>query len=111
MSTEPTEAGSVNGWNAAYVEEMYERWQADESSVDRAVTGVEDKLGPPTILVAHAGVTRDGLVLRMKDDDFTEVVDANLAGSFRVAKRVIKPMMKAMYDIVISPKKMTQAMK
>lgn len=73
----------------------------DEDSVDRAFTAIEDKLGPPTILVANAGLTRDMLVLRMKDADFTDVVDANLAGSFRVAKRAVKPMMKARWGRII----------
>ncbi len=74
---------------------------ADEDSVDRAFAAIEDKLGPPTILVSNAGLTRDMLVLRMKDDDFTSVVDANLAGSFRVAKRAVKPMMKARWGRIV----------
>lgn len=73
----------------------------DEASVDAAFTAVEDKLGPPTILVANAGLTKDMLVLRMKDQDFTDVVNANLAGSFRVAKRAVKPMMKARWGRII----------
>lgn len=66
----------------------------DEASIDSAFTAVENKLGAPTILVANAGLTKDGLVLRMKDEDFTPVVDANLSGSFRAAKRA-EPIMKA----------------
>lgn len=73
----------------------------DEASVDGAFAAVENKLGPPTILVANAGLTRDGLVLRMKDDDFTDVVNANLAGSFRAAKRAVKPMMKARWGRIV----------
>lgn len=73
----------------------------DEASVDQAFGEIENKLGPPTILVANAGLTRDMLVLRMKDDDFTEVLNANLAGSFRAAKRAVKPMMKARWGRII----------
>lgn len=73
----------------------------DEASVDAAFTAVENKLGAPTILVANAGLTRDMLVLRMKDDDFTDVVNANLAGSFRAAKRAVKPMMKARWGRIV----------
>lgn len=73
----------------------------DENSVDAAFTAIEDKLGPPTILVANAGLTKDGLVLRMKDADFTDVVNANLSGSFRAAKRAVKPMMKARWGRII----------
>ncbi len=64
-------------------------------SVESLFTAVEDRLGPVTVLVANAGITRDGLTLRMKEDDFTSVIDANLTGSWRVAKRAVKPMMKA----------------
>lgn len=73
----------------------------DASSVDKAVTAIEDELGPPTIVVANAGVTRDKLVLRMSDEDFTDVVDANLAGAFRTAKRSIKGMMKARWGRIV----------
>lgn len=72
-----------------------------EDSVDAAFTAVENKLGPPTILVANAGLTKDTLVLRMKDQDFTDVVNANLSGSFRAAKRAVKPMMKARWGRIV----------
>lgn len=73
----------------------------DASSVDKAMTAIEDELGPPTIVVANAGVTRDKLMLRMSDEDFTDIVDANLAGAFRTAKRSVKGMMKARWGRVI----------
>lgn len=73
----------------------------DEASVNGAFDAVEDRLGPPTILVANAGLTKDTLVLRMKDQDFTDVVNANLAGSFRAAKRAVKPMMKARWGRIV----------
>lgn len=73
----------------------------DGASVDQAFSEVENKLGAPTILVANAGLTKDMLVLRMKDDDFTEVVNANLTGAFRAAKRAVKPMMKARWGRII----------
>ena len=52
----------------------------DTEQVDAAFTAVEEALGPVEVLVANAGITRDGLVLRMSDDDFTSVLDANLTG-------------------------------
>ena len=55
--------------------------------VDAAFTAVEQLYGPVEVLVSNAGITHDGLVLRMSEDDFTSVVDANLAGAFRVARR------------------------
>ncbi|NDH88336.1 MAG: SDR family oxidoreductase [Actinobacteria bacterium] len=75
--------------------------RAPWSSCDAAVSEVEAKLGPVEILVSNAGITKDGLVLRMSDDDFMDVIDANLNGSFRVAKRVSKGMMKARWGRMI----------
>jgi NAD(P)-dependent dehydrogenase (short-subunit alcohol dehydrogenase family) len=66
---------------------------ADE--VDAAFSEVEEKLGPPEVVVANAGVTRDGLSMKMSDEAFTSVIDANLTGAFRVARRAIPKMMRA----------------
>ena len=73
----------------------------DPESIDAAFTAVEAQLGPVEIVVANAGVTKDTLLLRMSDDDFTSVVDTNLAGSFRVVKRASKGMLKARFGRVI----------
>ena len=67
----------------------------DSESVDAAFGEVEEKLGPVTVLVSNAGITKDGLTMRMGEDDFTSVLDSNLTGGFRVAKRAVKAMMKA----------------
>ena len=64
-------------------------------SVDTAFGEVEAALGPVQVLVSNAGATRDGLLLRMGDDAFAEVVDTNLAGSYRVAKRAASGMLRA----------------
>jgi 3-oxoacyl-[acyl-carrier protein] reductase len=63
--------------------------------VDAAFDQLEAELGPAEVVVCNAGVTKDGLTLKMKDDDFTSVLDANLAGAFRVARRGVKPMLRA----------------
>ncbi|MCY3851331.1 MAG: beta-ketoacyl-ACP reductase [Acidimicrobiaceae bacterium] len=73
----------------------------DKDSVDAAVTEIEESLGPVEILVSNAGITRDGLVLRMNDGDFSEVLDANLTGGFRVARRVVKQMMRARWGRIV----------
>ena len=73
----------------------------DTASVDAAVSEIEEKLGTVEVLVSNAGITKDGLVLRMSDDDFIDVVDANLTGGFRVAKRVSKGMMKGRWGRMI----------
>jgi 3-oxoacyl-[acyl-carrier protein] reductase len=69
--------------------------------VDAAFATVEAELGPVEIAVANAGVTRDGLVLRMGDDDFTEVLDTNLTGAFRVARRAVKAMMRSRWGRIV----------
>ena len=73
----------------------------DPASIDAAFSEVEAKLGPVEIVVANAGITRDMLLMRMSDEDFTEVLDTNLSGAFRVVKRASKGMMKARFGRVI----------
>jgi 3-oxoacyl-[acyl-carrier protein] reductase len=66
----------------------------DPASVEAAFIAVEEHQGPVEILVANAGITRDTLVLRMSEEDWSEVIDTNLSGSFRVAKRAAKGMLR-----------------
>lgn len=66
-----------------------------QDDVDRAFAAVEEALGPVEVLVSNAGITRDGLLLRMKEADFAEVIDANLTGAFRVSKRATQSMLRA----------------
>jgi 3-oxoacyl-[acyl-carrier protein] reductase len=66
----------------------------DAASVDAAFTEVEQAHGPVEVLVANAGVTADTLLLRMSEDDWSKVIDTNLTGSFRVAKRAAKGMLR-----------------
>lgn len=63
-------------------------------SVEAAFTEIEERWGTPEIIVANAGITKDGLVLRMSDADFEEVINANLTGAFRVARRATKGLLK-----------------
>lgn len=72
--------------------------QADVTSadeVDAAFASIEDRWGPVEVAVANAGATRDGLVLRMSDDAFAQILDVNLMGAFRVARRAAGPMVRA----------------
>ena len=62
--------------------------------VDRAFGEIEAQHGPVEVLVANAGITRDTLLLRMSDADFDDVLQTNLVGSFRVAKRAAKGMLR-----------------
>jgi 3-oxoacyl-[acyl-carrier protein] reductase len=64
-------------------------------SVEAAFVAVEAHFGPVEILVSNAGITHDGLLLRMKETDFTSVIDANLTAAFRVTKRATQGMLRA----------------
>lgn len=63
-------------------------------SVDAAFSEIESKYGVPEVIVANAGITRDTLVMRMSDADFADVIDANLTGAFRVARRATRGLLK-----------------
>ena len=67
----------------------------DSAQVDAAFKAVEDHFGPVEILVSNAGITKDTLILRMSEDDFSSVIDANLTASFRVVKRAAQGMLRA----------------
>jgi 3-oxoacyl-[acyl-carrier protein] reductase len=73
----------------------------DAASIDSAFTEIEEKLGPVEVVVANAGITRDTLLLRMSEEDFTDVIDTNLGGAFRVVKRASKGMLKAKFGRII----------
>jgi NAD(P)-dependent dehydrogenase (short-subunit alcohol dehydrogenase family) len=64
-------------------------------SVDAAFKAVETEFGPVEVLVSNAGITKDGLLLRMSETDFGSVVDANLTAAYRVAKRATQGMLRA----------------
>ncbi|MEY2401067.1 MAG: hypothetical protein QOJ08_1178 [Ilumatobacteraceae bacterium] len=64
-------------------------------SVDAAFKSVESEFGPVEVLVSNAGITKDGLLLRMSEADFSSVVDANLTAAYRVAKRATQGMLRA----------------
>src|ERR1700733_604525 len=66
----------------------------DAASVDAAFAAVEAGQGPVEVLVANAGVTRDKLLALMSEDDFAAVLDTNLAGAYRVAKRAVRGMVR-----------------
>ena len=66
----------------------------DSESVNRGFTEIEAKYGTVDVLIANAGITKDGLAMRMSDSDFQDVVDTNLTGTFRVAQRSLAGMMK-----------------
>jgi 3-oxoacyl-[acyl-carrier protein] reductase len=66
----------------------------DSESVNAAVASIEAKYGQIDVLVANAGITKDGLVMRMSDEDFESVVETNLIGAFKVARACTRGMLK-----------------
>lgn len=67
----------------------------DQASVDAAFSAVEAEFGRVEVLISNAGITDDTLLMRMGEDSFTRVLDANLTGAYRVAKRATPNMLKA----------------
>jgi 3-oxoacyl-[acyl-carrier protein] reductase len=66
----------------------------DAAAVDAAFARIDEEHGPVEVLVANAGITADTLILRMSDDDWSSVLETNLTGSFRLAKRAAKGMLR-----------------
>jgi NAD(P)-dependent dehydrogenase (short-subunit alcohol dehydrogenase family) len=73
----------------------------DAAEVDAAFAAVEAEQGPVEVLVSNAGITDDTLLLRMGEDQFTRVLDANLTGAYRVAKRAAAKMLRARFGRMI----------
>ncbi|MDO4242019.1 MAG: 3-oxoacyl-ACP reductase FabG [Microbacteriaceae bacterium] len=73
----------------------------DAASIDTAYTEIEAAYGPVEVVVANAGVTRDTLLLRMTEEEFTSVIDTNLTGAFRTVKRAAKGFLKQRFGRVI----------
>ncbi len=73
----------------------------DSAAVDAAFATVEAELGPVEVLVANAGITDDTLLLRMTDEQFERVIDTNLTGAFRCAKRASTKMLRARWGRIV----------
>ena len=74
----------------------------DSASVDALVESIGSSIGPITILVNNAGITRDNLLLRMKEDEWQSILDTNLTSVYRTSKAVLRGMMKARKGRIIS---------
>jgi 3-oxoacyl-[acyl-carrier protein] reductase len=75
---------------------------ADDASVEQALEAIEASMGSPLIVVNNAGITRDNLLLRMKPEEWSEVLDTNVSGLYRLCRRVIRPMMKARFGRIVN---------
>ena len=74
----------------------------DAASCDALIDSLAKEAGGPSILVNNAGITRDGLAMRMKDDDWEAVLQTNLTAVFRLSRAVMRPMMKARWGRIIN---------
>jgi 3-oxoacyl-[acyl-carrier protein] reductase len=75
---------------------------ADADSIEDVVKTVNDSFGAPTVLVNNAGVTKDNLLMRMKDDEWNDIINTNLTSVFRMSKAVLRGMMKAKTGRIIN---------
>ncbi len=73
----------------------------DPAQVGAAFTQIEEAHGPVEVLVANAGITRDGLVMRMSEEDWDAVIATNLTGSFRVVRRAVRAMVRARFGRIV----------
>ena len=98
IGTATTEAGAKNISASLEAESIKGRGMvlnvADTDSTAQCLKQVTDEFGAPDILVNNAGITRDGLLMMMKDDQWDEIINTNLNSIFRMSKAVIRPMMK-----------------
>lgn len=74
----------------------------DPASIDAAMTAIKERFGTPSILVNNAGITRDNLLMRMKDNEWQDVIDTNLTSVFRLSKACLRGMMKARHGRIIT---------
>ena len=74
----------------------------DESAIDKLFEEIDSVYGSINILVNNAGITKDGLLMRMKDDDWAGVIDTNLTSIYRMSKRAVRGMMKARFGRIIN---------
>jgi len=74
----------------------------DPGSIESLIKDVQADYGAPTILVNNAGITRDNLLMRMKDDEWNDVIETNLTSAFRMSKACLRGMMKAKHGRIIT---------
>jgi len=74
----------------------------EQSSIDELIKSIGSEFGAPTILVNNAGITRDNLLMRMKDDEWDSIIDTNLSSVFRLSRACLRGMMKAKQGRIIS---------
>ncbi|EGV51815.1 3-oxoacyl-ACP reductase FabG [Candidatus Endoriftia persephonae] len=82
----------------------------DQASIDAVVKQIGADFGVPTVLVNNAGITRDNLMMRMKDEEWNDIIDTNLSSVFKVSKALLRGMMKARHGRIINISSVVGAM-
>ena len=106
VGTSTTDAGAAA--ISAYLREEGARGEGmrldvtDAASIEPAIVGVATRAGEITILINNAGITRDNLLLRMKDDEWDAIMDTNLKSAYRLSKAVLRGMMKARHGRIVN---------
>lgn len=75
---------------------------AEQASIDQLFSAIKEEFGAPTILVNNAGITRDNLLMRMKDDEWDSIINTNLSSIYRLSKACLRTMMKQRKGRIIS---------
>ena len=89
------DAGGISGWGTAVN-------VTDAASCEALIGEIEKKFGPVSVLVNNAGITRDNLAMRMKDEEWDLVIETNLKAVFRLSKLVMRGMMKARFGRIVN---------
>jgi 3-oxoacyl-[acyl-carrier protein] reductase len=106
VGTSTTDAGAAA--ISAYVGDAGARGEGirldvtDAASIEVAISSIAERLGEVAILINNAGITRDNLLLRMKDDEWDAIMDTNLKSAYRLSKVVLRGMMKARYGRIVN---------
>jgi len=106
VGTSTTDAGAAA--ISAYLHEAGARGEGirldvtDAASIEVAISSIAERLGEVAILINNAGITRDNLLLRMKDDEWDAIMDTNLKSVYRLSKAVLRGMMKARHGRIVN---------
>jgi 3-oxoacyl-[acyl-carrier protein] reductase len=103
VGTSTTDSGveNIQGWLGDRGIGLMMRVE-DSALVEASVQRISKRCGDVSVLINNAGITRDSLLVRMKDDEWSDVIETNLAGTFRLCKSVLRSMIKARWGRIVN---------
>ncbi len=103
-ATTASGAEKITGYmqDAGVVGRGYDLNVTDQASIDALMSKIKDQYGAPTLLINNAGITRDNLIMRMKEEEWDEIINTNLTSVFRLSKACLRGMMKARTGRIIN---------